>query len=79
MAGAVVIPTLRPCQDDLIGAIIAEYAKGHRRVVARADTGFGKTIVFCAIAARAKQKGNQAVALLTQKVIFERSTAKQSF
>ena len=74
------IPTLRPCQDDLIDAIGAKYLEKHRRVLAVASTGFGKTIVFCALAARAMKKGKRVVIVAHRMEIIDQiSRALDSF
>jgi DNA repair protein RadD len=53
--------TLRACQIDLINAGSAAYRSGHRRVLMRADTGFGKTVCFAEITQRAAAKGKRVV------------------
>ena len=74
------IPTLRWCQDDLVTAISDKYADRNRRVVAVASTGFGKTIVFCALSARATRKGKRVVILAHRIEIVEQiSRALDSF
>jgi DNA repair protein RadD len=76
---APVIPKLRWCQDDLIDDIADKFGY-FRRVVARADTGFGKTIVFCALAARAMRKGKRVVIVAHRIEIVEQiSRALDSF
>lgn len=49
--------TLRPYQDTLVGAIRAGFAQ-HRRVLAVAPTGAGKTVTFSYITTGAAAKGN---------------------
>ena len=74
------IPTLRGCQDDLIDAIAAKYSERFRRVVAVASTGFGKTIVFCALAARAMRKGKRVVIVAHRvEIVDQISWALDSF
>ena len=74
------IPALRDCQNGLLDAIIEQYRLGHRRVLARADTGFGKTIVFCAITLRSMQKGKRVVITAHRAEIVEQiSRALDSF
>lgn len=57
---------LRPNQRDLIAAIAAELAKGHRRVLGQADTAFGKTHVIAAVTAAAVEAGLRALILVTR-------------
>ena len=64
------IPTLRWCQNDLVDDIADKFGS-FRRVVARADTGFGKTIVFCALSARAMSKGKRVVIVAHRVEIVE--------
>ncbi len=52
---------LRPCQVDLIDAGSQAYAKGARRVLMRADTGFGKTVCFAEITRRAFARGKRII------------------
>lgn len=74
------IPTLRPCQDDLLDAIIAEYQKGHRRVLARAETGFGKTVTFSAITLRSMRKNKRVIIMAHRTEIVDQiSRALDSF
>lgn len=51
---------LRPYQDDLVGAIRAGFAR-HRRVLAVAPTGAGKTVTFAYITNGAAAKGNPVI------------------
>jgi len=74
------LPTLRPYQDDLLDAIIEQYQRGYRRVLARADTGAGKTVVFSAITLRATLKRKRVtIAAHRVEIVDQISRALDSF
>lgn len=56
--------TLRPYQDDLVARIRAAFQSGHRRVLAVAPTGSGKTVIFSHLAARVHAKGKRITVLV---------------
>ena len=59
---------LRACQVDLINAT-ADAFRTNRRVLARAETGFGKTVCFSEIALRAMRKGKRVLIVAHRKNI----------
>lgn len=59
---------LRACQTDFINMIAGAFAS-HRRVLGRAETGFGKTVCFSEIARRAMLKGKTVLIVAHRKNI----------
>ena len=66
--------TLRPYQVELVEAIRAEFAR-HRRVLAVAPTGSGKTATFAYIAGSAAAKGNRVTIVAHRSEIVDQISA----
>ena len=73
------IPSLRPYQDALVADIRGAFAR-HRRVLAVASTGAGKTVTFAYIATAAAAKGNRVTIVVHRgEIVDQISRALDAF
>ena len=71
------IPSLRPYQSSIVNGI-RKAAEKHKRIVAVAPTGSGKTIIFCHIAWKAMQKKTRVFILVHREEILRQTIQKLS-
>ena len=71
------IPSLRPYQSAIVNGI-RKAAEKHKRIIAVAPTGSGKTIIFCHIAWKAMQKKTRVFILVHREEILRQTIQKLS-
>ncbi len=67
---------LRPYQQSAVEAIEAQWAQGRRRTLLVLPTGCGKTIVFCALAARCVREGQRVLILAHRGELLDQAADK---
>lgn len=69
---------LRDYQLDCINSLRKAISDGERNLLVKAPCSFGKTIVFCEIAKRAKEKGNKTLILMDSVFLVTQTVEKLS-
>ncbi len=67
---------LRPYQDEAIGAVRAEFARGVKRTLMVMFTGGGKTITFGMIVRKCIEKGGRVLILAHRKELIDQAANK---
>jgi len=66
--------TLRPYQEEAIGAVRAAFAAGRRAPLLVAPTGAGKTVMFCYVTQGAKAKGRRVMILAHRAELLDQTS-----
>jgi len=67
---------LRDYQEDCISKMRLALTSGEKRLLVKAPCSFGKTIVFCAIAQMAKEKGNSVLIVMDSVFLVKQTVEK---